>query len=442
MRVTILTIGTTGWVLPFIALGRGLQARGHSVRIATHEPFAEAIQRHGLAFSPVAGDPRSIIGSRQGQRLLNGNPLLFGWDLLKVARPLISRGLDDLWAASQGSDVLVHNLLVYPAARNIAHSLGIPGILASMVPAEPSGFLKPVYAPPFPWPGSRAERHYNRLAPMVSWEIVQHALRPVLSGWRRQTLGLPRTSLLRPFSDLPAPAATLFAYSPAVVAAPPDWDPRISVTGYWFLEHPFDWQPPRELLAFLDDGPPPVYVGFGSMVGGDPRREIGVVLDALQRTGQRALIVSGYGGLVGTEFPETTFLTGDIPFDWLFPRMAALVHHGGSGTTALGLRAGLPTVTVPFYGDQLLWSSRVEALGIGPRPIRQKDLTAAGLADAINQAVHDPDMRTRAVDLARRISQEDGVGTAVQIIESVAARHRARGAVEQSADVGALPRQA
>ena len=442
MRVTILTIGTTGWVLPFIALGRGLQARGHSVRIATHRRFEELIRQHGLDFAPIAGDPQEILEGREGQRLLSGHPLIFWRHLQEIIGPLIDQGLRDLWQASQDTDLLVYGLLVAPAARNIVACLRVPGVLVSLFPAEPSRYLRPALAPAFPWRGSALERLYNRMLPVVVWEIINHAVRLSLKRWTEETLGLPPTSLTRPFHDLPEPDAVLFAYSPSVLQRPTDWPDRVAVTGYWWTDFSPRWRPPWDLLAFLEGGPPPVYVGFGSMVGTESRSVLAVILEALRRTRQRAVLLTGWGGLAKGDVPNTVFVADSAPHDWLFGRVAAVVHHGGAGTTSAGLRAGVPTVAVPFFEDQFFWGRRVEALGVGPRPIRQKDLTAAGLAAAIDQAVHDPDMRTRAVDLARRIGQEDGVGTAVQIIESVAARHRARGAVEQSADVGALPRQA
>jgi sterol 3beta-glucosyltransferase len=208
----------------------------------------------------------------------------------------------------------------------------------------------------------------------------------------------------------------LQAFSRHVVPRPSDWPDSAVVTGYWFLDEGVDWTPPRELADFLDAGPPPVFVGFGSMAGRDPARTARTVLAAVARSGQRALIVSGWGGLRVDEPPPGVFVAESVPYDWLLPRVAAVVHHGGAGTTAAGLRAGKPTVVCPFVADQPFWGARVAALGVGPRPIPQRRLGEAELAAAILEAVGDAGMRDRAERLGAQIRAEDGVAAAVEVI--------------------------
>ena len=188
------------------------------------------------------------------------------------------------------------------------------------------------------------------------------------------------------------------------------------ITGYWFLDTPEVWEPPAALLDFLESGPPPVFVGFGSMTGRHMGEVTRLVLAALARSGERGLLLSGWGGLGREDLPERVHVIDSAPFAWLFPRMAAVVHHGGAGTTGAGLRAGVPSVVVPFFGDQFFWGWRVEVLGGGPKPIPFKSLSVESLATAIRESVANQEMRRRAWDLGQRIRAVDGVTNAVRII--------------------------
>jgi UDP:flavonoid glycosyltransferase YjiC (YdhE family) len=219
----------------------------------------------------------------------------------------------------------------------------------------------------------------------------------------------------------------LYGFSPAVIAKPPDWGPRIHVTGYWFLDAAAAWRPPADLVAFLDEDPPPVYVGFGSMVNREPEATTALVLEALRQAQVRAVLVSGWGGLSPGDLPPTVYMLEAIPHAWLFPRVAAVVHHGGAGTTAAGLRAGVPSLIVPFFGDQFFWGARVAALGVGPPPIPRKELTVARLAQALQEVRGDEAMRRRAAMLGATIRSEDGVARAVEVISTVEAREAGGG---------------
>jgi sterol 3beta-glucosyltransferase len=199
---------------------------------------------------------------------------------------------------------------------------------------------------------------------------------------------------------------------------PPDWDGRSVATGYWFLDRPDDWQPPHELVEFLERDAPPVYVGFGSMPSEDAVVKTRLILEALQLSGQRGVVATGWGGLSANDLPEYVHALETAPHNWLFPRMAAVVHHGGAGTTAAGLRAGVPTVICPFFGDQPFWGRRVASLGVGPQPIAQKGLSAEKLADALLTVIGNKTMKERAAALGATIRSEDGIGRAVALIEA------------------------
>ncbi len=205
----------------------------------------------------------------------------------------------------------------------------------------------------------------------------------------------------------------IYGYSPAVLPKPSDWPAQSQVTGYWFLEEEVTFQPPDDLVHFLEAGPPPVYIGFGSMVSKHTETLTREVIHGLEITRQRAVVATGWGALRHTTWPETVYEIDALPHAWLFPRVAATVIHGGAGTVGASLRAGKPTVVIPFLGDQGFWGERVYALGAGPRPIRNERLTAERLSAAITQAVTDEHLRTNAAALGKHIREEDGVGKAV-----------------------------
>jgi UDP:flavonoid glycosyltransferase YjiC (YdhE family) len=192
-----------------------------------------------------------------------------------------------------------------------------------------------------------------------------------------------------------------------VLPRPRDWRAGLDVVGYWWPHRPADWSPPSPLVDFLAAGPAPVFLGFGSMAGGQGGWLTELTVEALRLAGVRAVVQAGWAGLDG--LGDDVFTVGDVPHEWLFPRMSAVVHHGGAGTTGAGLRAGVPTVTTPIYADQPLWGARVQALGAGPAPLPMRNLTPVALATAIRAATTNPDHRAAAGRLAEQIATEDAI---------------------------------
>jgi sterol 3beta-glucosyltransferase len=202
------------------------------------------------------------------------------------------------------------------------------------------------------------------------------------------------------------------------VPSPPDWPDSVQTSGFWFLERPGDWSPPDDLLSFLAAGPPPVYVGFGSMASSQSKKITNIVVSALSKSGVRGIIATGWGGLDADHYADTIFRTDSVPHDWLFPRVSAVVHHGGAGTTAAGLRAGRPTLVCPIFGDQPFWGKVVHDLGAGAKPIYQKKLTVDNLHEAITQLLNTASIKEKATELGVKIRNEDGIGAAIAVIES------------------------
>ncbi len=284
------------------------------------------------------------------------------------------------------------------------------------MPFTPTSEFPSVLTPQLPQ--TRFTTWANSLSHRFAQQMMWQMLRSADNKARTQVLKMAPAPFWGPFaSQHRASQPIIYGYSPQVIAPPADWPKYIHVTGYWFLEPPIGWEPPSDLVNFLQTGPPPVYIGFGSMLSRKPEETADLVLEALARTGQRGVLSSGWGGLKKEHFPKTVFMVGSIPHIWLFPKMAAVVHHGGAGTTGAGLRAGIPSIITPFFGDQAFWGQQVYALGVGPQPIPRRRLTVDNLAEAIQRAVTDRAMQKNASNLGERIRAENGIAQAVAVIE-------------------------
>ena len=413
MRVRVITIGSQGDVRPYVALGAGLRSAGYDVRIITHPGFEALVRERGLDFAPVAGDPREQAHNRQLRALHDDGRNLFRWwrTFNEVDAPLMRRRLGDCWEACSDADVVVVSILPYLFGYAVARKLNVPLVRAFYFPVSPTRSYAADFVPTWLQLGGRLNLASYQVQRQVLWQIA----RPWVARASRDVLGLNSLPLLEPFGELDRQQQLLlYAYSPAVAPPPSDWGPWIDVTGYWFLDRSMQWTPPPGLAAFLDNGLPPVYIGgFGSMTNREPAELARSVVHALALTGQRAVVLTGWGGLSAAELPREICAVDWVPFDWLFPRVAAVVHHGGAGTTAASLRAGVPTVIVPFFLDQFYWGRRVFELGAGTQPIPRKRLKADTLAGALRLATTDPNMRERAAALGERIRAEDGVARAV-----------------------------
>lgn len=415
MKIMISTFGTHGDVQPFLALGQRLRAAGHVVAICTSASYGPTIEALGLQHAWMSDTMLDLT-----RAMLSGSD-----STLKVIRRMGSAMramLEEEWRAAQA---FAPDLLVYHPKMlgryHIAEKLGSPLVMAIPLP-----FYTPTPAFPNPFFAGLRLGGWANQASFRLLSLTNGMYSGMTNRFRRDTLGLPP---LRRFADLLVtragqPIPILYPYSPHLLPTPGDFPPHVHVTGSWFLEPTTSWNPPASLEAFLGAGPPPVYVGFGSTGGRGAQRRTEVVLGALAQAGRRGVLARGWGGLAQDALPDTVFMIEEAPHDWLFPQMAAVVHHGGSGTTAAGLRAGKPTVICPSYGDQPFWGRIVAERGVGPQPIPQRKLTVARLAAAIQTAVGDQAMGERAATLGAQIRAEDGVGNAVALLERYAFHSR------------------
>ena len=319
--------------------------------------------------------------------------------------------------ACEDADVLLVASTAFFEGYAVAEKLGIPAYSAYVQPLTPTRFITNCLCPALPsW--MDVGGLYSLVSYYGAGQFLWQLLRRSVNEGRREVLGLPALPFFGPspkmFSDWP----TLYGYSSAVVPTPPDWGDKNHVTGYWFLDNPSGWQPPAGLVAFLEAGPPPVYIGFGSMHNQNAEQVTKLVIEALRRAGQRGILMTGWGGMNQRSNSDDVFLVETVSHDWLFPRTAAIVHHGGAGTTAAALRAGVPSLVVPFMADQPFWGQRVFDLGAGPRPIPRKQLTVERLAAGIERAVSDARIQLRAASLGRHLRNENGIGNAIDVFEN------------------------
>ena len=423
MRALILTIGTRGDVQPYIALARGLMHAGHDVAICTATRFESFVTEHGVAYLPMADDLLEILDTSEGRARLEGLTNVF--DFIRIAFKMIPRASRaqrtmnaDAWAACEAfqPDVIVYHQKIY-AAPHFAERLGIPAVLGLLIPTlVPTGAWPAIGFPNFG--ASALARTGNR----ATYRFL-HTMIRLMGGTHVRRWCREHNEPVRPIRVLHTPRGrpitVLHAHSQHLVPRPPDWPTNAHITGNWVLDTTDEWTPPAHLASFLDAGEPPVAIGFGSMASGDPARTTRLVLDAVRRAGVRAVLLTGWGGLDPADIPESVCVVDQAPHDWLYPRCAAVVHHGGAGTTAASLRAGRPTVICPFFGDQPFWGARVHEAGAGPSPLMHKKLTAERLAAMIREALDTPSMRERAETIGAGMRTEHGVASAIAVLERI-----------------------
>lgn len=414
LTITIIAPGSRGDVQPYVALGVGLKDAGHTVRILTAQDFHNLVTMYGLEFRDMGGNMQAVAQDMQGL-LEQGNFLKILASMGKTAEQLVSQVSRSGMTACQDADLIIAGPGGLFVGAALAEKLNIPFIQAFYFPFTPTREFPNALAP---LPPLRLPAPINRLSHHLAQQMLWQNYRAADNKARRDILQIPPAPFWGPFAKLrQQKQPVLYGYSPQVLPPPTDWEDFIHVTGYWFLPSPPQWTPPADLVRFLEAGPPPVYVGFGSMVNRDPQETTRLVVESLARAGQRGVLSAGWGGLQREALPETVFMIDAVPFNWLFPQMAAVVHHGGAGTTSIGLWAGVPSIITPFMGDQPFWGRRVYELGVGPQPIPRRRLTTERLTAAIERAISDAAMRERAVRLGERIRTEDGITQAVEIIE-------------------------
>ncbi len=416
-HITILAVGSRGDVQPYIALGHGLQQAGYAVRLGAPANFTSVAQQYGLEFVTIAPDFKQLMTSPTGRAMM-----MSGHNIIRLAQTLTRLGnsyaeqtLVATQQACQDTEAIIFNQFCWVGCF-LAEKLNLPACAAWIYPLTRTQAFAPMTTPAW----LPQTRWTNPLYFSLYEQITHQMFKQTCTMWRRRLdlPPLPWGGLFSYFYQRNIPV--LYAYSPHVVPKPADWPDRFVVTGYWFLDRAPAWVPPPALVDFLSSGPPPVYIGFGSISGNRSRDLVEMTVAALKKTGQRGILATGWGGLetdvVNQPLTEDVFVVDNIPHDWLFPQVSAVVHHGGAGTTAAGLRAGVPSILIPFFLDQPFWGQRVATLGVGPKPIPYQKLSVQRLAQAIEVVVGDKAMQRRAAALGERIRAEDGIGRAIEAL--------------------------
>jgi len=403
MRITCLTIGSRGDVQPYIALCKGLLAEGHKPRIATHREFGPWVREHGIDFAPVEGDPAELM------RICIENGM-FTYSFLKEASAKFRGWIDELlssaWKACQDTDLLIESPSAM-AGIHIAEALGIPYFRAFTMPWTRTR----AYPHAFAVPERKMGGAYNYVTYVMFDNVFWTAIAGQVNRWRKKELGLRSTNLDKLH---PNKVPFLYNFSPCVVVPPLDYSDWIRVTGYWFLDEGSDYKPPKELTDFIGkaraDGKKIVYIGFGSIVVSDPAALTRTVVESVLRADVRCILSKGWSDRLADRsvaapevpLPPEILQIKSAPHDWLFSHIDAVAHHGGAGTTGASLRAGLPTIIKPFFGDQFFFASRVEDLGVG---ICMKKLNSWVFSRALWEATHSERMIVKATVLGEQIRE-------------------------------------
>ena len=418
MRIVIIAPGSRGDVEPYIALGKGLKKAGHDIRFISHVNFAELVNSQGLEFWPVDVDVQGIAQSADmRERLGGGNFLKVMSQMAKEAELAAVESVKVGMLACQGMELILTGVAGLFIGIALAEKLELPLLQAYYIPFTPTRLYPSFLLPQIPIPLGGT---LNRLTYQVARQAIWQGFRSADKLVREKELNLPRAPFFGPYdSKVTRDNPILYGFSPSVIPHPTDWADNIHVTGYWFLEPDENWIPPQPLVDFLQAGPAPHLYWIWKYELSKPEETTRLVLSALAATKQRGILQAGWGGLHTEDLPGTVFTVDAVPFSWLFPRMAAVVHHGGAGTTAAGLRAGVPSVVIPFFGDQPYWGSRVADLGVGPAPIPLRKLTVDRLSQAIQTAVSDPAMRQRSTEMGEIIRAEDGVAAVISILQKL-----------------------
>lgn len=401
MKLLIITYGTEGDTRPLAALGHALRQAGHEVELLGDAGTLGTAQALGVPARALAGDIRATIAAEGAMRDITRN----------LARLTIAHSGDWLRQAvdaGRGCDAIIVSGLAVFVGLSAADALGVPAIGAMLIPISPSS----AFASPFlPFTPPRLFNHASHvLFGRLSWQLFRKA-----TNRARADKGLPpRRSL---WTDHPM----LYGVSPALVPRPADWPQNAHVCGQWIPPLATAFAPPDDLLAFLDAGEPPVYVGFGSMAGFDNVRLVDAVVGALGE--RRALFHAGWSGIEASRLPSSFHPVGHVPHDWLLPRCAMAIHHGGSGTTHSACRAGIPSVIVPFAGDQFFWNARLREAGVMRYALKGASITASFLRDAVAHADGAAAKRAAAA-LGRAMQDEEGLAMAVGLVERYAYAQR------------------
>jgi sterol 3beta-glucosyltransferase len=404
MKLAAVTFGTEGDTRPIAALCRALKDAGHDATLLAAEDTLRSAEELNVPHVKLAGDIRgallAIAAIVSGKTSLNAHAKA----LARIANDNAAAWMQETLGVAAGCDALICAGLAGFAGLSVAEKLGIPAIGAGMFPLTPTAEFPSPFLPP-----RRTPRWLNRFSHHLVVQMLWRAFRKATNQARGAVLGLPPRR--KPWASHPM----LYGISPSLLPRPADWPSNAYICGQW-VRPVQNWDPPRSLRDFLAAGDAPIYIGFGSMVGFDRNALLDSILAAV--AGRRALFYPGWSGTQGLQLPNNCLVIDDTPHDWLFPKTSLIIHHGGSGTTHSAARSGIPSIVLPFAGDQAFWAERLRMLGAAPDFTNVRHISATPLARAIGIA-GSPQMRRRAASVGETMRTEDGLASAVKTIEAL-----------------------
>jgi UDP:flavonoid glycosyltransferase YjiC (YdhE family) len=379
------------------------------VKVVTFQAFESFVRDYGLDFAAVSGDLASLMTMdwTQSQIESGGKSMVSLSSIAQDAEGLLVQLMTDCLQACQGVEALVGSVVSGLAGQAIAQKLGVPYCSTYLQPLDRTSAFPNSFSL-FPMPPRWflvGKREYNWTTHVLSARLFWLLFGKVLNRARQKALHLPAFSRKQRYP-------TLYGYSPTVLPKPANWDDRITVTGYWFLDQAENWEPPVQLV--VPNGKLPISIGFGSMAGRSAKKVLPLFLEEASRLGQRAVLLAKPEDVEGLTLLENVFCIESVPHDWLFPRMAAVAHHGGAGTSGAAFRAGVPQIVLPFIADQHFWAQQIAELGVGTKPFKHKKLSLEQALQAVKTVTKDQAMRKRARLLGEKVQQEHGVDEAVQ----------------------------
>jgi len=427
-NIKILGFGTRGDVQPVLALAKGLQRAGHVITVVAGDNFGAWIQSHGVQFAPIGTDIQAMMSSKDGVAWVEGNQFTQQIYMRRLFSGIAQEMRHKVWEHSEGADLLLGSFTSDGVGMAVAEKRGIAYATLALQPLRPTRLGTSTYMAVRPNAKSIFNKLSGRMGEFVLWSTFGGSLNE-----SRRELGLsPHT--LKSYTAAQHKLIALHGYSQYVAPKPADWAKHWHITGYWFLDAPstslnttnetYRGLSPQ-LQAFLQAGPPPVYIGFGSATDRNAKATSQMIMRAVQICGQRAIVSQGWAGLtadLSTLAKEQVCVIDSAPHAQLFPHMAGVVHHGGAGTTGAAFAAGVPQFVIPHFAEQPYWGRRTYELGVGVRPVAKQRLSDIDLASGITRMVSDPALKAKSAQLAALIQKEDGVNKAVHFINDIIAK--------------------
>lgn len=400
MRFTLLCIGSHGDIRPYIALGIGLKAKGHEVTIASHAKAKGLAEKHGLKFKLVEGDLTEMMGQSQGQELLWGSKWKKGlmlFSIMKEFKRALNLQLPASLEAALGADVLIYSPAAF-AGPHLGEYYSIPSFMMQLQPDAPTKFYPSSLFSGFSKMGKIGCVFSHFLAKQQLWQPI----RKEINRWRKGRLGLKKLSFLGPKSP-----PTLVAFSPLLIPRPKDWKGHISMTSFCRVEEAKEWTPPSTLVDFLSKGEV-IYIGFGSLTEFCHPFVVKKMVEVLIKKKIKTVMSAHFPSLNEMDLPSSIYPLGYAPHDWLFPKVSAVVHHGGVGTLAAGLYAGKPTLVVPFFVDQPYWGQFIEKRQLGPKPLSPFSFTQEAFEERLEKLLRDNKYRENGEHIQKALNGEKG----------------------------------